>query len=140
MGYCRIEWMTTHTPFLSAGYEITMLKGIAGHVHTLIAHISNDDADIRDGNLRHRLGFHGGKPRIDEISPGENGLFLQALISAVGDERLGVLDILWPAISLPAISPVARGLPSLVVMIPTWLSGISRTSAGVTVKSAVLMR
>ena len=48
--------------------------------------------------------------------------------------------MLWPSISLPAISPVVSGLPSFVVTTPTMLSGISRTSSVVTLKSAELMR
>ena len=76
--------------------EIAMLKRVAGGVDTGQAHVRNHDARTGDGDRRHLPGLHRRQPRIDEVTPGQNHLLLQALESAGVDEGLPVLEHVMP--------------------------------------------
>ncbi len=88
-----------------------------------LAHEGDDDADVADGNLRHRHLLHPHEPGIQVPGAREEHLLLQPAAAAAVEEALGVLEaVVAGDRSGPAISPSSMGAPSRVVTMPT-LSG-----------------
>ncbi len=69
-----------------------MLEGFAGHIRAVFAHIGDDHAGVGDGDGGHLLHLHGGEARVDEVAAGQHHLFLAALVAAMIDEGLRVLE------------------------------------------------
>ncbi len=87
----RIERVDPHA-FLALLHQVAVLERVAALVHSLLAHISDHHADVGDGHFGHRLNFDRGKARIDEVSPGQDHLFLQSLVPAILDKDLAILE------------------------------------------------
>jgi hypothetical protein len=73
-------------------HEVAVLEVGPAHVLVGLAHERDHDADVADGDLRHRHRLDLHEPRVEVPGPGEEHLLLEAAAAAALDERLSVLE------------------------------------------------
>ena len=78
--------------FLALAHQIAVPERVARDVRAFAAHIGDDHAHVGDGHLGHIHDLHGGEARIDEVTPAQEHLLLQALAALGVDERLRTLE------------------------------------------------
>lgn len=96
----RVEWIDADA-LLPLRDEVAMLESVARDIDASIAHVGDNDADIGDRHLSHRLDLDGDEQWVDKVAPSEHHLLLQTLVAAGVDELLAVLVHAVPMHLLP---------------------------------------